>query len=102
MTIIAALIGVHFDALGAAVNGLQLIDGKTFYEGEGNGTRVQGGQFKLGDSRSIRLMIRREAFIAQIDGKDLLRWKADWTKVSLQRTLEIPQKDRAFLGLSSS
>ncbi len=93
---------VHFDAIGGAVSGLQLVDGKTFYEGEGNGTRMQGGQFKPGDSRTIRLMVRKEAFIAQIDGKDFLRWKADWSKVSIQRPLEIPQRDRAFLGLFGS
>jgi hypothetical protein len=93
---------VQFDAIEGSLCGLQLIDGKNFYDGEGNGTKVPGPCFKNNVPRTIKLMVRKEIFCAQVDGKDLILWRADWKKVSNQPALSIPQKNLLFLGLYDS
>lgn len=93
---------VLFDAIEGSLCGLQLIDGKNFYEGEGNGTKVPGPCFKNNVPRTIKLMVRKEIFCAQVDGKDLILWRADWKKVSNQPALSIPQKNLLFLGVYDS
>lgn len=93
---------VHFDSIEGAMCGLMFIDGKTFYDGEGNGTQVPGPRFKNNAPRTIKLMIRKEAFVAKIDGKDVIIWKADWKRVSNQPALAIPQKNLLYLCIYDS
>lgn len=93
---------VMLDAIEGSLCGLQLIDGKTFYEGEGNGTKAPGPVFKNNAPRTVRLIVRKAAFVAQVDGKDVVAWRADWKKVSNQPALAIPQRDLLYIGVYDS
>lgn len=46
------------------------------------GTEIVPGEFfKNNTPRTLKFMVRREGIVVQADGKDFMRWKADWDQV---------------------
>jgi hypothetical protein len=88
-----------FDAEKGVMSGIQLVDGKNIFD---NGLSLQGGILELKKPRTIVMMIRKEAFIIQLDGKDWFVWKPDWTKVSMPTVHAIPPRNQFGLGLSQN
>jgi hypothetical protein len=88
-----------FDAQGGVLSGLQLVDGRTYLE---NGVSVQGRMMEMKKPRTITMMIRKEAFIIQLDGKDWFTWKPEWSKVSMPTVHMIPMRNQCAIGLSQN
>lgn len=62
-----------------------------------SGIGIQKKIFEPGKERSIKFMVRREAFIVQVDGKDFQTWKPQWDRVSLHPALAVSKKNTLFL-----
>lgn len=90
---------VQFDAIHSQVSGLSMIDGKGIGECD---VKVFGKFFEIKKPRTLIFMIRREAFIMQSEGKDVLAWKADWNRISLNPAFQTPAKNSLFLGVWGS
>jgi hypothetical protein len=84
-----------FDSFSSTSSGVNCVDGKSHPE---NGVGVKGPAFITGVPRTVLLMIRKEALIVQVDGKDFFTWKADWNKVSVPPSLAVAEKNILFLG----
>lgn len=80
----------HFDAFGGTQSCLALIGG-------GNGEVVPGRVFLPNKPRTVKFMVRKEALIVQVDGKDFWTWKAEWKRVSLHPSVAVRPKDKLFL-----
>jgi hypothetical protein len=72
--------GVSFDANVGLASGIMAIEGKGAADGP---AKVAGVFLKKGASKTITIMVRQEAVIVMVDGKDFLAWKAEWDKISL-------------------
>ena len=77
-------------------SGLQYVNGQNILE---NGLAVQTPWFEVKKSKTITLMVRKEALIAQVDGKDFFAWRADWSRLSLHPVHAIPIKNWMFIEL---
>lgn len=78
------------------IAGIQYVNGQNTTE---NGLSIPCPWYELRKPRTITLMVRKEALIAQADGKDFFAWKADWSKLSLHPVHAIPIKNWMFLEL---
>lgn len=67
-----------------------------------NGIGVLGKFFTNGKSRSIRFMVRKEALVCEVDGKDFLVWKADWKRAQLYPDYAVQSKNTVFLVVGGS
>jgi hypothetical protein len=83
-------VAYHFDAFGGTQSCLALIGGA-------NGEVVPGRVFQPGKPKTVKFMVRKEALIVQVEGKDFWSWKADWKRVSLHPSVAIRPKDKLFL-----
>lgn len=91
---------MHLDSVEGTVCGVDVSE-KDIPEGEEN-PRTVGPAFKNNISRLIKLMVRKDAFIVQLDGHDFIAWKADYARASHNAALTIPQKDRLYMGIYGS
>lgn len=90
----------HFDAFKGAWSGIQLIDGKAAPEAD---LGIAGKKvFANGAARTVVFMVRKEALIVRLDGKDFFAWKADWSRVSLAALFVGPSKNAVLVGAFSS
>ena len=69
--------------------GLEHIDGKGATE---NGARVEhiAAYLTIGLPRELLLQLREEGMIAVLDGREIYRWKGDWSRVS-QGGTKVPE-----------
>jgi hypothetical protein len=65
-------------------------------------TETPGRAFVVGKSRTVVFMVRRQALIVQVDGKDFATWKADWTGLSVLPQCAVPRKDVLSLSILRS
>jgi hypothetical protein len=89
--------GVGFDTNKLAQSGFGTSSGNDVNEG-----RVIPGKFFGKGARTIKFMVRREAFVIQADGKDFITWKADWPKVNLWEMWAAPARNVFVVGLHDS
>jgi hypothetical protein len=68
----------------------------------GETLETPGRVFDKGKPRTLTFMIRKEALIVMIDGKDYMGWKADWSKVSMNAFFGVASKNTLFLTLESA
>jgi hypothetical protein len=71
---------VSFDAKAGLASGIGSIDGRSVQDGP---AKVAGLFLKKGAVRTITIMVRQEAVVVMVDGKDFLAWKAEWDRISL-------------------
>jgi len=83
-------VAYHFDAFGGTQSCLALIGGA-------NGEVVPGRVFQPNKPKTVKFMVRKEALIVQVEGKDFWSWKADWKQVALHPSVAIRPKDKLFL-----
>jgi hypothetical protein len=88
----------HFDGIKQWAGPL-LVDGKIMTV---NGLGISGKVFENGKPRTVQFMVRKEALVVRLDGKDFFSWKADWKRVSLDPVLAVPKKDTLFIGVFES
>jgi len=86
---------VGFDYSKQSTSGMVTNLGNNVKEG-----RVIPGRFWSGKGqKTIKFMVRKEAFVVQVDGKDFLSWKADWSKVDLQDMWAVPAKNVFLIAI---
>jgi hypothetical protein len=71
---------VSFDASNGLASGIGSIEGKSAQDGP---AKVPGNFLKKGAVKTVKIMVRQEAVIVTVDGKDFIAWKAEWDKISL-------------------
>jgi hypothetical protein len=75
-------------------NGLACVEGKSVQDSPY--TIVQG-LFEPKKPRALVFMVRKNAFVVRLDGKDFYSWKADWSKAVLESDLAVQSKNCFFL-----
>lgn len=80
---------------GVGMSGMELIDGKGFY---GNETTVKGRQVADGARAVVECSVRKGGFAARVDGRTVVDWKGDWSRVSLFPGWKMPRKGTLFVG----
>jgi hypothetical protein len=86
-----------FDRLNSSWNGLY-----TDQAPEHNNLGVPAKFFTNGKPRTVVFMVRREAFVVQVDGKDFLAWKADWPKAQIYSPYAVQMKNVLFIATGQS
>lgn len=76
-------------------SGVDRVDGKAFPDNE---TKHAGRVVENGKKVEIRASVRKDRLTITLDGKPLVDWKADWSRVSLFEDWEVPDKGALFLG----
>jgi len=83
----------------------------SFDGGEGNGSGVTAGKplagetsivgrlFPLGTPTPTRIMVREDAFILQINKKDMIAFKTDWKEATLPQRMAVRAKGNLFFGV---
>lgn len=84
---------------GQTWTGIHRLDGQKV---NATGQGIQGKFFENGKPRTILFLVRKEAFVVRVDGKDFYTWKAEWPKVSLDQGHVVPRKDVLFLSVYRS
>ncbi len=90
---------LHFDCMRKNWSGIVMVDGQN---PDASGVGVQEKFFKNGAPRTITVMVRKDALLVRADGKDFFGWKADWSRISPDFRLAIPNKGALFIGVYDS
>ncbi len=80
----------HFDAFGAASSFFGQIGGQF-------APKVDGQVFKPGKARVVRVAVRKDAVLVQVDGKDFWKSPLDWRAVTLHGDVPKPEPRKVFL-----
>lgn len=87
-----------FDAWGTW-SGLFDVDGKGC---DKSGLGVQGKVLENGKPRTVVFMVRKDALVVKLDGKDHWVWKAEWDKVSANPYHAIAAKNLLWIAIYKS
>jgi hypothetical protein len=68
---------LNMDTLSSQWTGIYLAGGKQTEEK----ASIPGKFFETGKTRTLQIMVRKDAFVLQSDGKDYIVWKGDWSRV---------------------
>jgi hypothetical protein len=80
----------HFDSWDGTASSLALVAGA---ESE----KAPGGVFRSGKPRTVRLMVRRDGLVVQLDGKDFWKGRPDWKQATPHSAVVVREKSRLFL-----
>lgn len=61
------------------------------------GPRIDGQVFKPGKARIVRIAVRKDAVLVQVDGKDFWKSRLDWKTVTLHGDIPCSDKKKLFL-----
>ena len=86
---------ITLDAWGGAISGLERIDGNYVREGEAS---FRGHVFPDAGDITIIVRVRRKGVSVVVDGKSIVDWKGDPTRLSLHPGMELPHKKALGLG----
>lgn len=59
--------------------------------------KIDGQVFRPGKARIVRISVRRDAALVQLDGKDLWKSRLDWKTVTVFGDIPVPEKRRLFV-----
>jgi hypothetical protein len=80
---------------GQTANGLRFVDSK--YEKD-NPTSFPGPIFVRGKPLRILCSVRSSSITVTVDGKRILSWKSDWSRLSVGVNWTVPRKDTLFFS----
>lgn len=80
----------HFDAFGAASSFFGQLGGQFC-------PKIDGQVFRPGKARIVRVSVRKDAALVQLDGKEIWKSRLDWKAVSLHGDIPKPEKGRPFV-----
>jgi hypothetical protein len=89
LVILDGLIGREYSS------GLDLVDGKPFYANE---TTFKGALFADGKPGKVVCSVRNGAITVAVDGRKVVDWKADLSRLSIFPGWKVPQKSALLLG----
>lgn len=98
--IIGLVVGGHqatvvLDGWGGGVSGLERIDGKVSQDNE---TTHRGWRFSNGRPTTINCRVRRGGVSVTCDGKPIIDWKGDASRLSIVGGWKVPDDGQLFLG----
>ncbi len=76
-------------------SGVELIDGKSFAD---NDTVVAGRLLKNGVRSTIVVAVRRQSVVVTVDGRKIVDWKADYSRVGIHVKWKMPRRDALWIG----
>jgi hypothetical protein len=76
-------------------SGLDLVDRKPFYA---NDTTLKARLVRNDVPCEIRVSVRKERIATWVDGRKIIDWKTDATRLSLWPSWTMPRRDTLFLG----
>lgn len=80
----------HFDSFACAASMFGMIGGQF-------GVKTDGQVFRSGKARTVRVSVRKDAALVQLDGKDFWKSRLDWKSVTLFGDVPSPERRRPFL-----
>lgn len=80
----------HFDSWDGTASCLALVGGA---ESE----KAPGGVFPRGKARALKVMVRKDGLVVQLDGKDFWKGRLDWKQASTHSAVMVREKSRLFL-----
>jgi len=80
----------HFDAFSAASSFFGMMSGQF-------GPKQDGQVFRTGKSRTVKVSVRKDAVLVQLDGKDYWKSRVDWKAVTLLGDIPTPERRKLFL-----
>jgi len=85
---------LHIDGNGGTVGGIETIDGKRWDDNE----TTFRNQKQFGDNKphTVMISVRKNSLTMSVDGKSLINWKADYSKLSGETN--IPNPKALFVG----
>ena len=86
---------INMDARYGRTWGIDWIDGKPHWE---NGTKVDIRVFDNDKPRTVLCSVRKGSIQVSVDGRTLIRWRADYGRVSLPTKWQVSDKRLGFLG----
>jgi hypothetical protein len=60
-------------------------------------TKTDGQIFRPGKARTVKVSVRRDAVLVQLDGKDFWKSRLDWKAVTAFGDIPVPEKRRLFV-----
>lgn len=87
----------YLDGKGGTWAGLMVVGGDTL--NISNQLGVVGKTFEKGTPRKLHIMVRKNAFVVQVDGKDVFTWEPDWQKLSMHQDMAVVEKNVVFFGV---
>lgn len=80
---------VGFDSLKCSASGIVCKGENNVKEG-----RIVPGHFFISKGpRTLRFMVRKDALVVQVDGKDFIAWRADWNLIDFADMWAVPSKN---------
>lgn len=84
------------DGWTSTVHGLSLVDGKLAADNET--AKRTGGVLKAGRASTIICSVRREGVAVTVDGRKVIDWKGDTSRLSLYKELAVPNPRALFMA----
>ena len=75
--------------------GLDMLDGKSWNQ---NSSTRRVSVFTDGVPAEVVCTVRESGLSVQVDGREVLVWKGDYSRLSMYRAWEVPNKRQLFLG----
>jgi hypothetical protein len=83
------------DAHGGMFSGLEYLDGKYLHANE---TTYRGSVFAPNRESSVVCTVRKDSVECTVDGKSIIAWQGDETRLSLPDAYKVPDKQALFLA----
>ncbi|HTI51588.1 MAG TPA: hypothetical protein VL475_11575 [Planctomycetaceae bacterium] len=83
------------DAHGGMFSGLEYLDGKYLHANE---TTYRGSVFAPNRESSVVCTVRKDSVECTVDGKSIIAWQGDQTRLSLPDSYKVPDKQALFLA----
>lgn len=83
------------DAWNNQLSGLEIIDRRT---GDQNDTTYRGRLLADDSPKPFLISVRRTRVTVQCDGKKIIDWPADWSKITLRPNWAMPETEALFIG----
>ena len=83
------------DGYGEVKSGLDKVDGRNAYN---NVTTVSGTFLKTDEPSTVVCSVRRDKVTVTVDGKEIISWKADYNRISIDPRWQVPSTDTLSIG----
>lgn len=90
---------LSLDGFAAASSGLALLDGK---KASVNDSTFRGKVFENGQPATVTIAIRREGAAVRANGKTIIDWRGDFSRLSMDETWTVANPQQLWLGSFNS
>lgn len=90
---------VNLDGYGASISGFHLLDGKSANVNE---STYRGKVFTTGQPASIVLVVHRQGVTVRVDGKTIIDWHGDFSRLSMDEKYAVHDAKQLAVGAFNS